>query len=393
MTKKSITLVANIALTLTVFVGSSVLAQISAPNPLAGRIPDGVENALEPIHVFQMDGSVKDDVENISATASNNVTSVKGYIGGAMHFDGTSYAEVPIAVSALDVPDMTFVAMVKLDDLPDDPDELSAVASGGHILSVGADTNVILSNQKKSSANIYVSSASAYVGDSKLFATPQGIWHMVAMTRKIEDRTTDDGEKTPHTILNLYINGRIEESVKEYKRKAVEPRIFFGARSAGSGSKFRGSIDQVAFYDRALSKDELDEMRGNLRTSARGANNALADRDVMETQDPMEIQDLMEIDAADGEENFPSNQFESGNVDSRNSRLLPGEREPVDTADDFEELMDTPEGRSLVQTVDWEFVGLALEFQFRWKPQPGDLCIKQCVPKSYSTSRWRGVLL
>jgi len=190
MTKRIITLVANIALTLTVFAGSNVLAQINAPNPLAGRIAEGVDNPLGPIHVFQMDGSVKDDVENISATTSNNVTSVKGYIGGAMHFDGTSYAEVPIAVSALDVPDMTFVAMVKSDDLPDGPDELSAVASSGYILSVGAgnalDTDIILSHQNKGSANIYTRSASAYVGDFKLFATPQGVWYMVAMTRKIE---------------------------------------------------------------------------------------------------------------------------------------------------------------------------------------------------------------
>jgi len=377
MTKQLIILVANIALTLTVFVGSSVLAQISTPNPLAGRIPDGVENPLGPIHVFQMDGSVKDDVENITATASNNVTSVEGYIGGAMHFDGTSYAEVPIAVSALDVPDMTFVAMVKLDDLPDDPDELSAVASSGYILSVGAGnalaTDIILSHQNRGSANIYARSASAYVGDSELFATRQGIWHMVALTRKIEDRTTDDGEKTPHTILNLYINGRIKdkESVTEYKSKSVAPKIFFGAYSAGSGSKFRGSIDQVAFYDRALSKGELDEMRGHLRQSSRGASQPFEPRvagrrgssdnsipdvapaggvpqqspnsvdprpaqfqgDQFDRDQPLFPGDQFDAESGSrGEQQFPGDQFESGSVDSRNARLLPGEREPLETS-------------------------------------------------------------
>jgi len=171
--------------------------------------------------------------------------------------------------------------------------------------------------------------------------------------------------------LNLYINGRIKESVTEYKSVAVEPKIFFGAYSAGSSSKFRGSIDQVAFYDRALSKDELDEMRGRLRQSSRGASQSFEPRvagrrggsdnsipdvaaagrvpqqppnsgnpreaqfpgDQFDRDQPLFPGDQFDAESGNGgEQQFPGDQFDSGNIGSRNAQLRPGEREPLDTS-------------------------------------------------------------
>jgi hypothetical protein len=386
MTIQRVTLPRLVAAMMMIAAMPVALTQVNVPNPIADRIPDGVQSPMAPIHVFQMDGSVKDDVDDIAASSAENVTSVDGYVGGAMHFDGTSYAEVPIGIGTDDLPNMTFVAMVKSDALPRDPEALAAVAASGYLYS-DSSSFIVLSNQNKSSAYFYTQSGGALVSQSTLHAAPQGVWHMVAMTRKIEDRTTDDGEKLPHTILNLYVDGRMSESVNVFKPKAVPPTFFFGSTSAGNYSKLRGAIDQVGIYARALSKDELDTMRGQLRQAARGSSPPFAPTiagrqgspnrippdvtpagglpqqppnsiDPREAQFPGDQFDSDQVnfpgdmfsedgtgdeesfpgdmfdgdDEGDGEEEFPGDQLDPVSNDPRLAQSRLGERDPLDTS-------------------------------------------------------------
>ena len=80
-----------------------------------------------------------------------------------------------------------------------------------------------------------------------------GTWHHVAVT-------ADFGAKTQNA--HAYIDGRRVNAVdgrflKSFNRPNAGAKFVIGARSPGGAYPFRGSLDDVRFYDRALSKDEI----------------------------------------------------------------------------------------------------------------------------------------
>jgi len=80
-----------------------------------------------------------------------------------------------------------------------------------------------------------------------------GAWHHVAVTADFRMKTQN---------AHAYIDGRRVNTVdgrflKSFNRADAGARFAIGARSPGGAYPFRGSLDDVRFYDRALSDDEV----------------------------------------------------------------------------------------------------------------------------------------
>lgn len=245
------------------------IAQLQLPdslqgNPLDGKMIDETSTATEwmqPIHFLSFDGSIVDEITGVAGTPSGGVTHTKGYLGNAIFLDGSGLVELPIDVSPSAIPELTIVAMVKPAPLPDDPEENPP--NIGYIVS-DSDGLLILSNQTKPEPRFEAYSTGAAISSSVHTGVRDG-WQMVAITRTVELRTTDEGEKKPHTIIKLFTNGRISEAAGIRKEPAIGPKIVLGMKAPDHPYRFRGSIDHLSIYQRALSADELNDLMTRMR--------------------------------------------------------------------------------------------------------------------------------
>jgi len=222
-----------------------------------------------PMHFFPLDGSVVDLITGVTPTQAEGYTAAEGFIGGAIHLDGTGVIDLPVDLASEAVADLTIVAMVKPDALPDDANLRREISATGYVVSDSKGL-IYLSNQNKDVARFAAYSTNAVISNSDHPVLRDG-WQMIALTRKREDRTTADGEVKAHTVLTLFSNGQVSETVSIWKDDGAAPTLRLGAISAGNSYKFRGSIDHLSIFDRALTPDELREMNRSLRQSRGGA--------------------------------------------------------------------------------------------------------------------------
>ncbi len=262
------------SLLITIVFAATAAAQVELPAALQGdpledkRVGGEPDYPFGPIHFFSMDGSIVDEVTGVRATSMEGVTHTNGYIDGAIQFNGDAIVQLPINLDIAATPDLTIIAMVEPEPLPDDPELVDEFYNTGYVFSDGEGL-VWLSNHNKDIPYFAALSNKAVISNSD-HPGMRGGWQMVALTRKIEDRTTEDGAVEPHVVLSLFTNGRTSEAVKIYKEKTVTPQLLLGSISSGSSSKFRGAIDHLMIYNRALPEDELQQIMGGLRRASSG---------------------------------------------------------------------------------------------------------------------------
>ena len=144
-----------------------------------------------------LDGEIVDVVSGAKPTVLEGTTGVEGKIDGAIHLDAKSYVQLPIDISPQAMPELTVTMWIRPDPLPDDP-ELSFLPLG-YLLSDG-DGLIMINNQQKLIPYFEAYSTGTVVRDSD-HPGMRGGWQLLAITRRIEARTTKDGELLPHTVL------------------------------------------------------------------------------------------------------------------------------------------------------------------------------------------------
>ncbi len=335
------------------------VAQTLPSNPLQDKmISETPERPGGPIHFFSFDGTIVDDITGVVPSIANGYSHTDGYIGEAVLLDGTGMIELPVDLASEAQSDFTIIAMVKPNALPEDSDERATYYNTGYVFS-DASGLVTIGNQSKDNAYFAAYSSGTIISNSNHPAL-RGGWQMLAFTRKIDDRTTDDGELLPHTILTLYSNGRISESVAVYRNDGVAPILRLGSKAFGSSQKFHGAFDHLSIYNRALSQDELREVNDFMRQARSGglkpfANSALnrspptarddapapeADSSISDTQDKADrLGNFKPNDKTDklgnfdqDEAKFPGDQFDPDAV------RFPGDMFDGDENDDASEL-------------------------------------------------------
>lgn len=202
-----------------------------------------------------MDGSIVDKVSGATPTTITGTSPTEGKIGGAIHFDGTAFVQLPVDLSPQAHPELTITMWVRPDPLPEDPVLRKWFYPNAYLVSDG-DGMLMIGNQQKDILYFGAYSTGAAISNSN-HPGMRGGWQLLAITRRVEDRTTDNGDVRPHTVLTLYSNGRVSESAGIQHDKTIKPYISLGASSAGSSGKFHGAIDDVRAYSKALSPEEI----------------------------------------------------------------------------------------------------------------------------------------
>lgn len=233
----------------TVMVSNTVTAQTAGRQDAVGSTTGAL------IAHLPLDGSIVDKVSGVTPTVLVGTGPTEGKIDGAVQFDGSSFVQLPIDISPQALPELTITMWVKPDRLPDDPELRKAFYPNAYLLSDGNGL-LTIGNQQKDIPYYSAYSLGASISNSN-HPGMRGGWQLLAITRRTEDRTTDEGDVWPHTVLTLYSNGRVTEKAGIRKEKAITPYLSLGASSKGSSGKFRGAIDDVRVYSKAMSNEEI----------------------------------------------------------------------------------------------------------------------------------------
>ena len=252
---------------------------------------------------------------------------VAGKFGGAVHLDGKSYVTIPVDLNPDVIPDTTISMWVKTDPPPDDPALAKQLPNALFVLS----ESIGLSNLGNDSTYFYARSLNNSVVGPK-HVVRRGQWQHVALVRWIEDRPGRDGNKIPHVVSRLHSGGRMTESAVPFKGQDMHVDLYLGTGSPRYEHMFRGAVDELRIYDRALSEEEI----GLLAT----ANASAFPRDNFDPSDAAFPGDNFDpSDAA-----FPGDNFDPSDT------AFPGDNfDPSDAAfpgDNFERRESTPTGNS-----------------------------------------------
>ncbi|MFC1788250.1 LamG-like jellyroll fold domain-containing protein, partial [Patescibacteria group bacterium] len=187
------------------------------------------------------------------ATLFGNPTWTTGQIGGAIDFDGVDdYVDLgDIPAFDFSNEDFTIVSWVNLSELPTwapaGCTPLSPVFSNhgeGYTLNINETGNVVFSKYTSGAGEGVVSTSAISTGD----------WHHLAAVH------------TP-TEMRVYVDGQLSNTSSTalgdiYYTLDDIPKI--GIRSCGSGYlRFKGQIDDVAVYSRALNLTEIKIINNN----------------------------------------------------------------------------------------------------------------------------------
>jgi hypothetical protein len=170
-------------------------------------------------------------------TLINSPSWVTGKIGGALQFDGTNYVSIPDD-TALDISEGTWEAWIKFDQKPSD---------AGHLMNPVAKQEqywIHASSDDSIQAKISVGST-RYIATTGADYILTGVWYHVACTY---DQAT----------LKLYIDGELvaENTAPSGPIDASDPILAVGTWSTPT-DYFKGVIDEVRIWDRALTADEV----------------------------------------------------------------------------------------------------------------------------------------
>ncbi|UCF20249.1 MAG: LamG domain-containing protein, partial [Gemmatimonadota bacterium] len=187
-------------------------------------------------------------------TLMNGPIWVPGYSGTALSFDGIDdYVLVPDDDALNMVADFTISVWVKWSGANADADILRKGSAGTSV----AHYKIELKDNRLKVRLVGIQ-RSTVLSDNQT-GRGDGVWHNVVVTRE-------------GTVSRLYIDGAlIASSNTNVGDMSNSANLAFGAKDTGTSDFFRGSIDDIRFYSRALSAQEIGNL-GAMPMLVRGSN-------------------------------------------------------------------------------------------------------------------------
>ncbi len=189
---------------------------------------------------WQGNGDVKDETGLHNGTLMNGTDFAPGRVGQAFSFDGVDdYVMVPSSAALDPTATASLVAWVYFDQLP---------SVAGHFMYVagksGGGTDLDIQAQTDNRLYFYVA-AGFYVASTTVVQTGQ--WYHVV------------GTYTASNQLKMYVNGVLENTVAivGVTRGMNGNPFAIGQSSVWGGRFFKGRIDEVSLFNRALSDSEV----------------------------------------------------------------------------------------------------------------------------------------
>jgi hypothetical protein len=205
-----------------------------------------------PINLYRADGTTIDSVGGQHAIATGGVTYVEGRFGQAFYFNGPrAYVTIPASVGDFDG-DFTIALWFKTTYLGEMLTRRSACWNGpsftGEDMGITPD-GIIASEVFPAGAGYFTVRSPAGFND--------GAWHHVALVRRGDalDLDVDGTRRATHAMSGDFFDPSRSPSYLGVGR--CTPGAPGSNGTADGRPWFQGALDEVAYYDRALSTDEL----------------------------------------------------------------------------------------------------------------------------------------
>ena len=226
-----------------------LFALIGVPAQVSADIDDGL------IAWYPFDNGVVDKTGNIEALEGESILPIlKGKFGGAVKLDGDTFIAIPVDLGPDLIPSVTISLWVKTDPRPTDAELEKSLPSTIYVVS----ESIAVGNLKNDSTYFYGEALNHSIVGPKHTAR-RGQWQHVALVRTIEDRPNAKGEIEPHVVAQFHSGGRMSELVMPFRGQGMATDLYLGTNSPRypSSFRFRGAVDELRIYDRALSQEEV----------------------------------------------------------------------------------------------------------------------------------------
>jgi hypothetical protein len=167
-------------------------------------------------------------------------------VGAALALDGASaYMVAPFAAPDPFTAEATLAAWVYLDEQPSEARHVFHICGKS-----GYGRDLDLQIEPDNRFHFYVAHGAPDVVVSKSIVEPRR-WYRVAATYRGND------------AIALYLDGTLEatRAIPRVTRQANQGPLTVGENVAFPGRKFRGLIDEVSFWNKALPQDEIVALR------------------------------------------------------------------------------------------------------------------------------------
>lgn len=213
---------------------TSLLVAAASPGSFAAA----AENIPGLVALWPMDGNL--DAAKGGLKAAGAPAFGEGVLGKAVLFDGTNFAAVN-ECPQLDTDHATVAFFFRLDALPDQNYNPCLVGKRQS----SPDTRFSVHLMKAKGSLAMWNGRALVTADPPLGPVKPGEWHHFAATA---------GE----FVTRIYVDGVLCATFGERPRKAAANLpLIIGASSPAGEEKFTGAIDELVFYDRALSSEEI----------------------------------------------------------------------------------------------------------------------------------------
>lgn len=213
---------------------------------------DDVSNSL--VGCYGFNGELVDTVAGQNPTANGTVSYPAGVADRSVQLNGAVTLTIPHSSNLAFDGDFAVAMFIK-------PDNFS-IANRATIIRKGdGDYALYLNDQFELYGEQYPSDGSALITLSSDSAIPAGQFTHVALVR--ED-----------SVLRIYVNGSQWSQTITYPGRITSDDIFVGAGS-GAYTNFEGAIDDLRFYDQALSAGEIASLASNAYLDCTGGNSSL----------------------------------------------------------------------------------------------------------------------
>lgn len=323
------------------------------------------------------------NIEPIDVTSTPPI--INGKFGGAVKLDGDTFVALPVDLGPDLHPSITISLWVKTDPRPTDPELEKNLPNTVYVVS----ESIAVHNLKSDNPYFYGRSLKSNVTGPK-HTTRRGRWQHVALVRTIEDRPDADGNVVPHVVSQFHSGGRMSEYVTTFTTQSMATDLYVGTEAPSyKQRRFRGAIDELRIYNRALSQDEVK----SLANAKAGSNQSSfgVEREMNTGVGSGQSSFGVEREMNPGAEAAPSGAAASplGATTGINPAVLPDSVEDVDlpiytdnrdaatsaatvsavggspsvgpqneSFDDFQDRVDDPEFQDSLKAVDWNLKGM-----------------------------------
>jgi len=228
-----------------------VATLLTCPSTVAADIDEG----LLAWYPFDEDIAEKTgNIEPIDVTSTPPI--INGKFGGAVKLDGDTFVALPVDINPDLHPSITISLWVKTDPRPTDPEVEKGVPNSVFIVS----ESIAVHNLRSDNPYFYGRSLKSNVTGPKHTAR-RGLWQHVALVRSIEDRPDADGNVVPHVVSQFHSGGRMSEYVTTFTTQSMATDLYVGTEAPSyKQRRFRGAVDELRIYNRALSQDEVKSL-------------------------------------------------------------------------------------------------------------------------------------